>query len=328
MAHTNSHNHSHDHSNIFHSHAPSGKMKQAFFLAMIILVAEIVFGIISNSLALLADAWHMATDVAAIGLSWFALEQSKKSPNKKMTFGYERAGIIAAAINGLTLVLVTFWIFYSAIGRVINPEPVGSWGMFIGAGIGLVVNIFIIFRLKGDEENLNVKAALLHVIGDVGASAGVIIAGVIIYFTNWQIVDPILSVFIAILVAFSAWNIIKQSFRILMQATPQNIDLNALSEKIRSVNGVKSVHDLHVWAQTTGQNFLTCHAVLNENIKLSESRSILEKINEQLKMQGIQHSTIQIEDPNIPHEDTLICAEIQHSHDHEHDHSREHHHNH
>ena len=133
MEHSHSHNHEHkhDHSGIFHTHAPAGKMKQAFFLAIIILISEIVFGIISNSMALLADAWHMATDVAAIGLSWFALVQAKKPPNKKMTFGYERAGILAAAINGLTLVAITIWILYSAIGRIIHPEPVTGLGMSI-----------------------------------------------------------------------------------------------------------------------------------------------------------------------------------------------------
>ena len=207
-------------------------MKQAFFLAIIILISEIVFGIISNSMALLADAWHMATDVAAIGLSWFALVQAKKPPNKKMTFGYERAGILAAAINGLTLVAITIWILYSAIGRIIHPEPVTGLGMSIGAGIGLVVNLFIIFALNGKEDNLNVKAALLHVIGDVGASAGVIIAAIIIHFTSWLIVDPLLSIAIALLVAFSAWNIIRKSFSILMLPIPLLIKLTKIQVRL------------------------------------------------------------------------------------------------
>lgn len=310
MSQSHDHDHDHDHSGIFHTHAPAGKMKQAFFLAIIILVAEIVFGLISNSLALLADAWHMATDVLAIGLSWFALEQSKKPANKKMTFGYERAGIIAAALNGLTLVLITVWILYSAITRLMDPEPVGGVGMFIGAGIGLVVNLVIMFALNGEGDNLNVKAALLHVIGDVGASAGVILAAIIIYFTDWLIVDPLLSVLIAVIVAFSAWNIMKQSFGILMEATPKNIDLDKITDEIKSITGVRSVHDLHVWTLTGERNFLTCHAVLNDEIHLNEGQSILDKVNEKLKEIGIQHTTIQLEDTTTNHEDQLICPDI------------------
>ncbi len=326
MAHTHSHDeghnhdHDHDHSDLFHSHAPAGKMKQVFFLAMIILVAEIVFGLISNSLALLADAWHMATDVAAIGLSWFALVQAEKPPNQKMTFGYERAGIIAAAINGLTLVAITIWILYSAVQRMLSPESVGGIGMMIGAGIGLVVNLFIIFRLNGGEENLNVKATLLHVMGDLGASAGVIIAAIVISFTGWQFIDPLLSVLIAVLVAFSAWNITKQSFHILMQATPKGIDITDISSKIKTVSGVKGVHDLHCWTLTSGKHILTCHAVLDDELQMKDSQSVLENIRAVLSGCGIQHTTIQIEDSTNDHNDQLICTELQGGHEHSHQH--------
>lgn len=306
MGHSHQHDHDHDHSGILHTHAPAGKMKQAFFLAMVILIAEIVFGLISNSLALLADAWHMATDVAAIGLSWFALVQAKKPPNKKMTFGYERAGILAAAINGLTLVVVTIWILYSAIGRMMHPQPVTGMGMVIGAAIGLVINLFIVFVLNGEGESLNVKAALLHVIGDVGASAGVIIAAIIIHFTGWLIVDPILSVAIALLVAFSAWNIIRKSFHILMQATPSNLNVDEIAEKVKGVERVQGVHDLHIWALGSGQNFLSCHVVVDEDIPIGKTQMILEQINTVLKSLEIQHSTIQLEGPSTPHKDQLI----------------------
>lgn len=325
--------HDHDHSGIFHTHAPAGKMKQAFFLALIILLAEVVFGIISNSLSLLADAWHMLTDVAAIGLSWFALRQAEKPANKKMTFGYERAGILAAAVNGLTLVIITVWILYSAITRILHPESVGGLGMLIGAGIGLVMNLIIIFALNGEGDNLNVKSALLHVMGDLGASAGVIIAGIIIYFTRWQIIDPILSVLIAIIVAFSAWNIIKQSFSILMEATPNNINLEDIAEKIKSVSGIKNVHDLHVWTISSGRNFLSCHVVVNEGVQMNESKRLIDNINNELKKNGIKHATIQLEDESFGHEDQLICtnsgdAHDHHGHSHDHDHAHKHDHNH
>ncbi len=323
--HDHAHGHDHDHSGLFHTHAPAGKMKQAFFLAMIILLAEIIFGLLSNSLALLADAWHMATDVLAIGLSWFALVQSKKPANQKMTFGYERAGILAAAVNGLTLVVITLWILYSAIMRMMHPEPVGGIGMFIGAGIGLIVNLIIIFALNGEGDNLNVRATLLHVMGDVGASAGVIIAGLIIWFTGWELIDPILSVLIALIVAFSAWNIIKQSFRILMEATPKGVQLEDIANLIKNVPGIRSVHDIHIWTLTGDKHFLTCHAVLEESYALSESPGIINEINETLKKKAIHHCTIQIEDCNTPHRDELLCQDSGHDDPHDHHHHDHHH---
>ncbi|MFQ3544595.1 cation diffusion facilitator family transporter [Halobacillus rhizosphaerae] len=311
MAHQHEHDHDHhdhDHSDLFHSHAPAGKMKQAFFLAMIILAAELVFGILSHSLALLADAWHMATDVLAIGLAWFALHISKKSADKTMTFGYERAGILAAALNGLTLIGITIWILYSAIERIINPVDVGGWGMFAGAGIGLVVNLIIIFVLNGDEDNLNVKAALLHVIGDVGASAGVIIAGIIIHFTGWYIIDPIISLIIAVIIAFSAWNICKQSFRILMESKPKNVEIDQVIQTMKKQDAVADLHDLHVWSITSGKNALACHLVLKEDVPFSEHQQILRTIEHDLAHIGIGHVTIQIEDHNHPHEEDTFCA--------------------
>lgn len=308
--------HDHDHSDLFHTHAPAGKMKQAFFLALVILIAEVVFGLISNSLALLADAWHMLTDVAAIGLSWFALKQAEKPADKRMTFGYDRAGILAAAINGLTLIVITIWILYSAITRILHPENVGGLWMLIGAAIGLVMNLIILFALNGEAENLNVKAAFLHVIGDVGASAGVIIAGIVIYFTGWKMIDPILSVGIAFIVGFSAWSIIKQSFGILMEATPKHINLEEIAEKIKTVSGIQNVHDLHIWQISSGSNFLSCHAVVNEGIQLDEAYALIEEINSKLKQKGISHATIQLEDATFNHEDQLICTKSgEHHHD-------------
>jgi cobalt-zinc-cadmium efflux system protein len=275
-------------------------MKQAFFLAIIILAAELVFGFLSNSLALLADAWHMATDVAAIGLAWFAIVQAKKDANQKMTFGYERAGILAAAVNGLTLIAITLWILWSAVGRIIRPEEVSSWGMFVGAGIGVVVNLIIIFALRGDSDNLNVKAALLHVIGDLGASVGVIIAGL-------MIVDPILSVGIALLVGYGAWKICKQTFDILMEATPNSVNTARAVEAMQSVDGVISIHDLHVWCITSGKNALSCHVVLNSGISFEESQGILQTLEDTVKRLGIGHVTLQLEDTSHKHDNSLLC---------------------
>lgn len=320
MGHEHGHHHDHDHSGLFHTHAPAGKMKQAFFLALIILIAEVVFGLLSHSLALLADAWHMATDVLAIGLAWFALNLGKKAANKTMTYGYERAGILAAALNGITLILITAWILYSAVERILNPAEVGSWGMFAGAGIGLVVNLIIIFALNGEGDNLNVKAAMLHVIGDVGASVGVILAGVIIYFTGWYIVDPLISVLIAVIIAFSAWNICKQSFSILMESTPKDVNMTEVAAAIHSQEEVADLHDLHVWSITSGKNALSCHIVLKENVDAAHHQQILRNIEHSLSHLGIGHVTVQIEEHDHPHENTTFCALADHSHHHCHHH--------
>src|SRR6266699_4335307 len=187
-----------------HDHA-HGMAKQtlrlAFFLTMIILAAEVTGGLLSNSLALLSDAGHVLTDIFALGLAWFATAQTERPANERKTFGYHRVGILAALINAMTLILVTGWILWEAIGRFLHPEPVQPMVMFICAGIGIVVNLFIGFGLQRERDNLNVRAAALHVFGDVGASIGVIVAGGVILLTGWYLADPILSVGIAVLIA-------------------------------------------------------------------------------------------------------------------------------
>ncbi|WEG12146.1 cation diffusion facilitator family transporter [Pullulanibacillus sp. KACC 23026] len=195
--------------------------------------------------------------------------------------------------------------------------------MFIGAGIGLVVNLIIIFALNGESSNLNVKATLLHVMGDLGASAGVIVAGIIIYFTDFQWIDPLLSILIALLVAYSAWNIIRQSFRILMEATPKGIQLEEIAENIKRISGIKGVHDLHIWTLTGDRHFLTCHVVLDEGVPMSKSPQFISQINKALKNNGIHHSTIQMEDCQTSHRDHLICTDL-HDHDHDHHHHESH----
>jgi cobalt-zinc-cadmium efflux system protein len=308
--------HSYDHEDVFHLHAPIGKMKVAFFLTLIILIVELIGGIISHSLALLSDAGHVLTDIAAIGLSWFAMYQSQKPASEKFTYGYHRSGILAAFINAMTLILIAFIILWEAYGRLQNPEPVGSTWMFISASVGLVVNLYLGFGLS-KEENINVKSAVLHMIGDAVASAGVIVGGIIIVFTGWYIVDPILSVFIAFLITFGAWKIVKQTINILMEGTPKGISIEQVIEKIRSVVGIIDVHDLHIWSITSGKNALSCHVVLSGEKSIRESQTILRDIEHKLFHLGIGHVTIQMEDEEHPHEESPICC-INHEDHHHH----------
>jgi len=312
---SSNHSHAHDHGDVFHSHAPIGKMKLAFFLTLIILVVELIGGIISHSLALLSDAGHVLTDIAAIGLSWYAMRQSEKPASEKFTFGYHRSGILAAFINAMTLIVIAVVILYEAIERFKNPQPVGSTWMFISASVGLMMNLYLGLGLR-KEDNINVKSAVLHMIGDAMASAGVIIGGFIILFTGWDIIDPILSVLIAFLIATGAWKIVKQTIGILMEGTPKGISLKEITDKLQSVDGVVNVHDLHVWSITSGKNALSCHVVLNNQVSFQESQVILRKIEHEMVHQGIGHVTIQLENEEHPHDESAICSATEHDHSH------------
>ena len=297
--HARNHDHGHDHDqgDVFHSHAPAKKMKLAFFLTLIILVVEVLGGWLSHSLALLSDAGHVLTDIFAIGLSWYAMRQSEKPANEGMTFGYYRAGILAAFINGITLILITLWILWEAYRRFQHPEPVTPTWMFISAGVGLAMNLYLGLGMRHDE-NINVKSAVLHMLGDAAASAGVIVGGIIILFTNWYFVDPILSVLIALLIARGAWKIVKQTVGVLMEGTPANIEIPEVVKTITSISGIQQVHDLHVWTITSGRIALSCHAVVDGKMTVEDTQKLLQEAEHKLIHLGIGHVTIK---PKILH---------------------------
>jgi cobalt-zinc-cadmium efflux system protein len=306
MEHEHSHGHNHNNGDVFHSHAPIGKMKLAFFLSFFILVVEIIGGVISHSLALLSDAGHVVTDIVAIGLSWYAMKQALKAPSESHTYGYHRSGILAAFINAVSLILIAVVILWEAFRRFQSPEPVGSTWMFISAAVGLAMNLYLGLGLR-KIENINVKSAVLHMMGDAAASAGVIIGGLVIHFTGWYVIDPILSVLIALLIAFGAVSIVRQTINILMEATPKNVNLQKVAETIRSVGGTNDVHDLHVWSITSGKNALSCHVTLDGQKTIEESQAILREIEHKLLHLGIGHCTIQMEDDKHPHENSVLC---------------------
>ncbi|QSO54316.1 cation transporter (plasmid) [Alicyclobacillus curvatus] len=304
----NEHHHDHDHGDVLHSHAPARKMKLAFFLTLIILVVEVLGGWQSHSLALLSDAGHVLTDIAAIGLSWYAVKQSEKPPNEGMTFGYYRAGILAAFINGVTLILITIWILWEAYGRFQHPEHVMPTWMFASASVGLAMNLYLGLGMRR-EENVNVKSAVLHMLGDAAASAGVIIGGIIILFTHWYAIDPILSVLIALLIAFGAWRIIKQTIGVLMEGTPADVEIINVVEAITSVPGIQHVHDLHVWTITSGRNALSCHVVVDGKLTVENTQNLLREAVHKLVHLGLGHVTIQTEDPTHLHDESILCQD-------------------
>jgi len=270
-------------------------LRIAFFLTMLILAAELIGGFFANSLALLSDAGHVVTDIFALGLAWFATAQAERPANARKTFGYHRVGILAAFVNAVTLIVIALVILLEAIQRFQHPEPVQPLIMFLAAGIGIAVNLFIGFGLRKQSDNLNIRAAMLHVFGDVGASVAVIVAGILILLAGWTIADPILSVGIAALIGIGAWRILRETIDILMEAVPKDIYMPDLVDDMVSVDGVQKVHDLHVWSITNNMYALSCHALIKD-LPPSGSASILQSLNTMLSEKyRISHTTIQFE---------------------------------
>ena len=326
----------HDHSAHGHDHT-HGMAKQtlrlAFFLTLFILAAEVIGGLLANSLALLSDAGHVLTDIFALGLAWFATSQAERPPNARNTFGYHRVGILAALVNALTLILVTIWILWEAVQRFQHPEAVQPLAMFLAASVGIGVNLYIGFGLQKEKENLNVRAAALHVFGDVGASVAVIVAGIVVLLTGWYPIDALLSVGIAVLIAFGAWRVLRETMDILLEAVPKDVNLSALVRDMMRIKGVQDVHDLHVWCITSGMYALSCHTQIAD-LPPSQSAPILASLESMLREKySIGHTAIQFE--SYAHQgsccadDGLYCRmklkkDGAHIHEHDHEHVHEH----
>ncbi|MCD5322498.1 MULTISPECIES: cation diffusion facilitator family transporter [Pontibacillus] len=297
------HSHGHDHSH----GANKTALMWSFILIFGFMIVEVVGGIITNSLALLSDAGHMLSDAAALGLSLVAFKVGERSATKAKTYGYKRFEILAAFLNGVTLIVISLYIFWEAYNRFLDPPNV-SMGMMIVAFIGLVVNILVAWILmRGDtEENLNLRSAFLHVLGDLLGSIGAIIAGILIYFFNWNIADPIASVLVALLIITSGYRIAKDSFHVLMEGKPEGINVEKVHEDLKGLANVVDVHDLHIWSITNEFPALTCHLVVD---KECERDLLLQKAVGLLKSEHeITHSTIQIESQSVlPHEKDDCC---------------------
>lgn len=270
------------------------RLAWALAITSIYFVAEVVGGIVTNSLALLSDAGHMLSDMAALTLSLFALHFAGRPATVKRTFGYHRLEIVAALINGLTLWLIVGIIFHSAYQRFLHPPEVRGWGLVSVATLGLAVNVAAgVILSRSHHGNLNVRGAFLHIIGDALGSVGAIIAGVVILSTGWYAADPLVSVFIGLLILYTSWALIKESADILMQAVPAGIKLEDVQRAMERVDGVTKVHDLHLWAVTSGILTLSAHVVINGREDLPQ---VLNEIEGVLRESfNIEHTTIQLE---------------------------------
>jgi cobalt-zinc-cadmium efflux system protein len=272
------------------------RLRFAIILTFLILILEFVGGILTNSLALLSDAGHIFGDIFALCLSWVALLISALPPNHRKTYGYHRAEVLAALGNGLTLFLICGFIFYEAFKRMSSPEEVLSFQMLLIAGVGLGVNLIVASKLKAaSQQNLNIKSAFLHVMGDLWASLGVILGGIIMTFTGFYIVDPIISFFVGGIIFRGAYRVSKEALDILLEGVPENVDLDEILFLLKKTDGVTDVHDLHIWTISSAHLALSAHLVVEDQSTHSTGR-ILSQIKEKLSTKcKITHVTIQFE---------------------------------
>jgi cobalt-zinc-cadmium efflux system protein len=306
MTSQSSHIHSHSHLREAAEQTTS-LLSLSLFLTLAFVVIEAGAGYFANSLALLTDAAHNLTDVIALALSWFAIRLTSQPANAKKTYGYHRAGILVALLNSTTLVLISIGIFYEAYLRFVSPPEVKST-ILIGVGlIAVVINLVTALLVhRGSESDLNLRSAFVHLMGDVISTIGAVIAGIIIYFTNANWLDPFVSVLIGFLILYNAWGILKETVDILLESTPRDLDLKKMVKDITSVDGVLGVHDLHVWSLTQNLRTMSAH-ILTEDISVSAGAQIQSRINELVYHRyNIAHATLQLEcvdcDP-----DSLYC---------------------
>lgn len=281
------------------------KLKWAMMLSFAILILEIVGGYLSNSLALLSDAGHVLMDVLAIGLSFYASILACRRATTKTSYGMHRFEIFAALINGITLIVLSLLIFYQAYQRIISPPAVKGTEMFLIAVVGLVGNLAVMLKLGGGHKNLNVRSAYLHILGDTVSSVAVVCGGVLIIFTGIYIIDPLLSILIGALIIIGSIRLLRESINILMENAPKSIDITKVSKEICSIDGVKEVHDVHVWSICSNVHLLTAHVSV-DSIHLEETKGLIKNINNRIQEKfGILHTTLQFE-----------CFECENSHIH------------
>lgn len=287
------HDHAHD-----HSHAHGAKNQRAVGIAALLtggfMIAEVFGGVISGSLALLADAGHMLTDFAALVLAWFAFRLARRPADWKRTYGFDRFSVLAAFVNGLTLFVIAGWICFEAYKRLNQPvEVIGGLMLWVALG-GLVVNILSFWVLsRGESDNLNVRAAVLHVAGDLLGSVAALIASLVIIFTGWMPIDPLLSVLVALIILRSAWHVVREAAHILLEGAPKGFDRRKVAETIMAeVPGVERVHHVHAWSITQERPMATLEAEVADGVDIEQVRQSVKQV---LKSSfSIDHTTVEI----------------------------------
>ncbi len=335
----------------------------SFLIITVFMLVEAVGGVLTHSLALLSDAGHMLSDAAALGATLLAFKIGEKQANQQKTFGYKRFEILVAGANGATLIIIALMIMYEAIGRFTTPQAVASKGMLMIAIMGLLVNLLVAWLLHrggaahthehsndndnahanndhpspktepdathpnqpaSSEKNLNMHSAYLHVLGDLLGSVAAIIAALAMLWLGWWWADPVASIIVAVLILISGYRVVKASAHILMEGTPDEISLDAVAQTIQAHASVITVHDLHVWSITSGLHALSCHVVVDGDMRITEASALIHELEHRLEALGIHHTTIQVESIEHPHNrmDAIVCGLDEHHTDgHEHRHT-------
>ena len=303
------------------------RMLAVLALTALFMVVELVAGLVSGALALVADAGHMLTDVGALGLSVFTAMLARRPADLKRTFGYLRWEIIAALVNGAALFGLAAWVVVEAVGRIASPQPIRTGIFLTVAGLGLVVNLISLRVLHGAQHgSLNARGAYLHVLGDALGSVGALLAALIVRLTGWTTADPIVSILLALLILAGAWRLVRESTDILLEAVPAHLSLEEVRGRMLEVAGVRAVHDLHVWTVTSGVVAMSGHAVVPD---LTAHPAALAGLRQALTGFGIGHATIQLEtEDSCAGIDCLepLGRKALNVHSHPHDHPHHHHH--
>jgi cobalt-zinc-cadmium efflux system protein len=293
--HVHAHSHGHDHHHR-HEVGTGSRLKWSLAITGVFVAIQVWAGFRAHSLALLSDAGHNFTDAVALFLSWFGVYLQSKPADEIKTYGYHRAGVLAAFVNALTLIALSAWIFYESLARLRNPQPVNQTIMLAVAALALVMNGGIMLSLRAaSKDDINVRSAFIHMLGDALGSVAIIAGALVIKFTGWVRVDAALSIALAALIVWTAWDIIRESLNILLEGLPRGIHLNHVGAAMKGVNGVLDVHDLHIWSLGSSTHALSCH-VLIEDVPLSSSDAILRGLNHLLADRfRIFHTTVQFE---------------------------------
>lgn len=306
----------HTHPHVHPANQTTKRLSLSLSLTAAFVIVEVIAGIFGNSLALLTDAAHNFTDVIALGLSWYALKIATKPAHAGKTFGYHRVGILVALVNSTTLILIALGIFYEAWHRFITPPEVDST-ILIGVGtLAFLINAATAWMVKdGSEHDLNLRSAFLHLMGDVLSTLGAVVAGIIIAFTKWNWLDPLVSVLIGFFILWNAWGVLRQSIHILLESTPESVDMDSMIKSLLKVEGVRGVHDLHVWSINESLRLLSAH-IVTDDVSLSKGAHLQERLIEMLTHEyNIQHATLQLECAECRSR-MLFCDITEHNHQH------------
>ncbi len=292
---------SHEHHN--HSHSEITELKNvnnAFYIGiglnMLFVIIEVIAGVSIGSLSLLSDAGHNFIDVISLALSLLAFRLADVKPNENFTYGYRKTTILVALFNGILLLVSIGAIGYEAVDHLFNPVALPGFTIALVAGAGMIINGVTAFMFqKNKEQDLNIKAAYLHLLSDALVSLALVAGGIMIYYTKWFWIDPVLSLLIAAVIIKSTWSLLKSSLRLSLDAVPENVDLKKIENNISAVTGVENIHHIHAWAISTKMNALTAHILVNKNLSMEKMDEIKREIKHELKHLNIQHSTLEFE---------------------------------